>query len=457
MVKTIEEKLARFAFDTTYTDIPLEVIQHAKLIIADTFAVIIKGFRTNYIKNLVYQLKSEARSYIISTSLRSVPTSAAFLNASAGTVLELDEGHRTAGSHMAVQSLPSIISTIQKDKDLTGKEFLTSFIIGYEIGTRVGYAVKPLRKGLHTHGTWGAVGAAVSAILNEPNLKLNWIVESIRISANMAHSTTWESAIKGATVRNIYAGLASSAGVLSATLAKTGLTGPKNALYNSLAVAVSSTSTLNKDPSFNLGKEYLILKNYFKRYPCCGYTHPIIEALYKLEFPKHKDINSIKQIEVYTFSEATKLNNVHPKNTLAAKFSVPFIIANIISRKGVGIKIFEKENIKSKDWLPFAKKVKLINSSKFEANFPDKWGAEVRILFNDGTELSSTCDNPQGDWMNPFSQEELFNKFFLLLQDILEEKYLRKLWSILNNLENINSIYELLDDIDQNVKDNYYK
>jgi|ECHnycMinimDraft_1075156.scaffolds.fasta_scaffold00153_13 2-methylcitrate dehydratase PrpD len=435
-------RLAEFASITRLKDIPINVRTHAKKIIMDTMAVIARGYlEAEYIQNLANMMRNDGRCTILGCDARVKEQTAALINSSSGTVLELDEGHRIAGSHAAVQILPATLAASEFTA-CSGKEFLEAFIIGYEVGTRIGYALKPFREGLHTHGTWASIGAAIAISLVFDKRDQEFLENIMRIAANMAHSTSWETAITGATIRNVYAGLASLAGFLSYSFSNAGIKGQKNALISSLAKAISSTGKINANPLINLEKEYFITKNYFKIFPCCGYTHAAIEAT--LSIKNEIEIDQIGKIIVYTFRDAAMLNSKNPKNSLAAKFSIPYIIAKTLLEDELNIESFKDEKVAKKDWKKIAKVVSVVQDDEINRMFPEMWGAKVSIVLNNGKKFEKFVDNPRGDWRKPFDEKQLLSKFESTLPYILKNNN-KEILQKINTLEKLSTINMLTD------------
>ncbi|MDG7007834.1 MAG: MmgE/PrpD family protein [Nitrososphaerota archaeon] len=448
MYRDSEEKLADFALNVARGEVPDEVVKRAKLIIADTLACIIRGYRTSYMRSVSRRFRLDVgTANLISIHAKSAPSTAALLNSSAGTVLELDEGHRVGGSHMAVQGLPAAIAVGQSN-NISGRQLVRAFVGGYEVGVRVGWSLKPLRRGLHTHGTWAAVGAAVSSALAQPEFDSATVLQSIRIASNTAHSTTWKSAHEGALVRNFYAGLASMSGVIANTLAKDGVTGPDDAISSALAPAVSSTGSLQRDPAEGLGERYLMLDNYFKKYPCCGYTHSLVEALGKVKVSSPFDI---ERVDIRTFGEAAALSNSKPVNSLAAKFSIPYIVSNYFLSGELTIDTFADASVLRDSWRGLASKVHVSVDEAMEARYPKEWGSELDVVLKDGSVLRSACQNA-----NPVSEEELRAKFGMTLAGVLAEREASSLWLQVQNLEKLSSIDELMTKIEESIADDYF-
>ena len=61
-----------------------------------------------------------------------------------------------------IHVLPALVSVVQSrllPQNISGQEFLNAFVIGYDVGARIGLASQ-LNPHMHPHGTWGVIGAA---------------------------------------------------------------------------------------------------------------------------------------------------------------------------------------------------------------------------------------------------------------------------------------------------------
>ena len=154
-----ERAAAKFAADLAVDEIPDEVVDHVGLVMADTVGAIVGGSTDEAVAALAGRLASSTgQASILGTPHRAAVGEAALVNGTAGTVLELDEGHKYAAGHPAIQVLPALLAEAEVDDGPTDR-FLVSFIAGYEVVTRVAEACYPLANGYHPHGVWG--GASV--------------------------------------------------------------------------------------------------------------------------------------------------------------------------------------------------------------------------------------------------------------------------------------------------------
>ena len=155
--------LAQFVCRTRLGDIPHDVAERCKRVVADCIAVIGAGMQTPEMKALSRQYLAEkppGESWVIGSGLKAWSEDAAFLNGTAGTFHDFDEGNTTAHGHPGMQSLPAALAYAQR-VGASGADLLLAAVLGYEVCARVGAASK-MRVAVHPHGTFGVIGAAVA-------------------------------------------------------------------------------------------------------------------------------------------------------------------------------------------------------------------------------------------------------------------------------------------------------
>lgn len=168
-----------FASRITFADLDNALIEQTKLVILDCIGAIAAGMQEPETQALVARLgrRNGGGSFsAIGAGRRLGPADAAFANGVAGTMLELDEGNQFARGHPGIHVLPAALA-VRAPAETEGRAFLLAFILGYEIGARVGAASR-LRNTLHPHGTWGTVGAAFAAAISTARARMSWSRQS---------------------------------------------------------------------------------------------------------------------------------------------------------------------------------------------------------------------------------------------------------------------------------------
>ena len=160
------DRICQFVVKTGYNDFSSTVIEHARKVLYDSVGAIAAGAQQKEpieMANRLTALSGHPSATVIGQKKKADPLTAALINGTAGTWLELDEGNQFARGHAGIHVVPAALA-VGEDRNLSGREVLTAMILGYEIGCRIGIASK-LRMTMHPHGSWGTIGAAVETLI----------------------------------------------------------------------------------------------------------------------------------------------------------------------------------------------------------------------------------------------------------------------------------------------------
>jgi 2-methylcitrate dehydratase PrpD len=410
------DELATYICECKFHDIPSIVTKRAKQAIADSLAVIVIGAQEDEVKALTARMLvsgSPGVATLIGTGFRTEPLKASLINGTAGTCLELDEGNRFARGHPAIHVIPAALA-VAEEKNLSGKEFLTAFVLGYEIGARIGMASK-VRISMQSHGTWGTVGAA-TAVAKLNGCKKKDIKRVISISSSLSLATSNRTALEGGTIRNVYAGVSGYMGILANQLVQSGFTGEKDGLQSVFGTVISDTF-LPELMIKGLGNRFEIMRNYFKKHACCRYIHSTLDALCSI-LAKHPGggilADKVAKVEVTSYSLAVRLSNQNPENTLAGKFSIPFAVSSFIVHGASGVDSFSPKALQDPAIKALARRVTVMEDPKYTKMLPDHRPSCVRITLTDGTVLEAETLINRGDPEDPYTPEDLRAKYFEL-------------------------------------------
>ena len=132
--------------------------------------------------------------------------------------------HRTAVLHVGAVTLPALIAAAESHARLSGREFLTAAVAGYEIGPRVGLCMgqEHIGQGWHSGATVGVFSAAAGAA-RALSLSADATVHALGIAGTQ--SSGLMAAQYGAMVKRMHAGRAAQSGLYAALLASQGFTG----------------------------------------------------------------------------------------------------------------------------------------------------------------------------------------------------------------------------------------
>ena len=365
---------------------------------------------------------------VIGKNLKTDVLSAAFINGVAAHVLELDDGHRGAQLHLGSVIFPTALA-ISEAHDLTGREFLESVIVGYEVGILLGKLVNPDHRdnGFHTTGTIGTfVAGAVAAKLLK--LDVDQILNTLGLCGTQAAGLL-ESDHGGSMGKVLHGGKAAYNGILSAYLARNGFTGSGTIFDGDEGFL--RTMVLDKQEEFSLEDALRNVGNvsvrdiYFKKYPFCRHLHSSIDTALKLKASIGDEYSHIQHILVETYEVAAQHDNYHPKNIEELKQSLPYAIAISLVVGEVSVDKINQlvefgllENYSTVDDVNAIKKIvnnmTIISDDELTKLYPSKRPSNIIIrldeVFRNGTFQNSTL-LPKGDFENPFQLKELIEKF----------------------------------------------
>lgn len=166
---------------------------------------------------------SHARAYSDSRERdgRLPAISAAFINGVTSAALDHDGIGSGASVHVNINVLPAALAMAER-LHVSGREFLSAFIIGADITYRLAAAADSPNAGFHYVPIYGVLGAAAACLL-----RLNVLETRHALGiAFMQASGTQQANIDPSLSKRMKSVFAARAGVHAALLAQRGITGP---------------------------------------------------------------------------------------------------------------------------------------------------------------------------------------------------------------------------------------
>jgi 2-methylcitrate dehydratase PrpD len=437
--------LADFITNTSYDDLPKEVVEHAKASILDWLGVALAGSLeppASIINSIVDEIGGREQSTVIGTRTKTSCVNAALANGIFGHTVELDDIHEDAIIHPAASVLPAALAVAEYN-DASGQDFIASIVVGYDVAIRIGMAINPSHYQFwHPTGTCGTFGATAAAgkILG---LSSEEIVHALGIAGTQAAGLI---EVFGTMSKPLNAGRAAANGVWAALLAQKGFTSSRTILEAEKGYCRATAKECDpKKIIEDLGKKFEIMNNIFKIHASCGHTHGAIDAILLLTERYDIKPEDIDRIVVGTYPIAVDVcgRNYEPKTASEAKFSLPYCLAAALIFGKVGLTEFSDENLSNNMIQKLSKKVTVnVDPECINARLGC---ARVALHTVDGKELSYRVDFPKGYPKNPLTKAELERKFVDLASLVLPEKSVRRLLEAVDNLESLEKIALLTD------------
>ncbi|MET0293549.1 MAG: MmgE/PrpD family protein [Phenylobacterium sp.] len=403
------DEFSGFLATARIEDMPAEVVDQAGWVVLDTLGAIAAGSQEPEMAAATGRLaRSPGPCGVIGAAVRTTPQAAALLNGMAGTFLEMDEGNRFARGHPGIHAFTAAWA-LAEARGASGRALMEAFILGYEAGARLGMACK-LRPTMHMHGTWGTIGAA-AAVGRLSGLDGGQMAELLNVASSLSLATSKKTMLQGGLVRNAYAGVSNQMGLLALDLVQSGFSGEHDGIASVFGQVVSESF----DPGVmteDLGRQWQVTRNYFKRHSCCRYNHGALDALEALLAERGPvAVEAVERVEVLSYRDAAEMDDPAPRNTLAARFSVPFAIATRLATGSSDVESFSWAAVRDPAIRALAQRVSVREDPAMTAQLPQHRPARVTLHLTDGSSAAAEVRTNRGDDADPYSRDELSAKF----------------------------------------------
>src|SRR5262249_31398273 len=280
--------------------------------------------------------------------------------------------------------------------------------------------VMPLRPanrapGFFNPGTTGPFGAAVAAgrLMGLDAVKMT---NALGIAGSCAGGLLeFAHAGNGAMVKRLHMGRAAEGGVLAASLAADGFTGPTSVLEGEYGfLRVFCTDGDVAELTRGLGTDYFTLDIMLKRYACHITAHNPVEATLELRNEHKFTAADVAVITIAGNERMAKTNNIPaPADMMMAQYSIPFSVALSLYRDPIDPRSSDEQAVHDRAIRALASRTKMaVTPGQDRRNLV----ATVTIKLKDGREVSRQVTSFKGTPERPLARAELREKFLLLTQ-----------------------------------------
>jgi 2-methylcitrate dehydratase PrpD len=218
----LTRKIARYVAQTRPEEIPPQIYEHAKVAFLDWLGVTLAGKEEPLVHKLLKYtdlLGGKEQATILGHGVKRNVSSAALVNGAASHALDYDDTLRLFLGHPSVTLFPGVLAWAEW-QGKTGKDFLQAYLVGFEVGARIGACAgnEHYLAGWHATSTIGRMASAAACS------KLMGLDEQQTLYA-LGIAGTQTCGLKrvfGTMCKPLHAGAASQGGLMAAMLAAEG-------------------------------------------------------------------------------------------------------------------------------------------------------------------------------------------------------------------------------------------
>jgi 2-methylcitrate dehydratase PrpD len=452
-VEPYSQSITRFVRDLKLEDVPQAVLDKAKLVFLDTLGVALASSTMDFgrmVLNVAQRLGGPTSSRLIGSALKVAAANAVLANGTLAHGLDYDDTLEAAIVHTGCCAGMTALA-VGEELSASGKAVLEAAIAATEVMCKIGLVApgKFHARGFHPTALCSTFGAAAAAS-KLYSLDPAQASDAFGLCGSQS-SGIIEYLADGTWTKRLHPGWSAHGGIIAALLAREGFRGPATVFegQHGFYRAFGGANEYPFEKLSELGRLWEIPKLTFKSYPCGSISHPYMDCALNLR-RKH----AVRADQVVEIVCRTAEGPVHrlwepleqkrrPPTSYAAKFSLPFSVAVMLSRGKAGLAEFSDEAIRDPEILKLASRVRYELDPGID--YPRHFSGHVKIRLTDGTILEENQPHPRGGLESPLPPEEIEEKFRANARLALSEAQLDLVVESVKRLEQLSSITALSD------------
>ena len=446
-------RVAEFVSGLRYEAIPREVRERAKLLVLDSLGCALYGARLEWCRILQRTLKkldSSTACGVWGTAQRLSAPHAALANGTQVQGFELDDVHREGVLHVGAVVLPALAAVAELRRGMSGREFLTAAVAGYEVGPRVGLCMgqEHIGQGWHSGATLGVFSAGAGAARGL-KLDADKTVHALGIAGTQAAGLM--AAQYGAMVKRMHAGRSSQSGLYGALLAEAGFTGIPD-VFESEYGGFCTTFSRSQDRfrlaelTAGFGEVWQTMGVALKFYSCVGSNHTTLDALREMRSERAFDAEDVKKIVVHA-SQVTVDHagwRYRPESLASAQMNLPFCAATFLLEGDCFVDQFSERIVADPERMALAEKVEVRPDPEISAKGAKyRHSVRVEVILNGGGRLERTVETPRGSGPNFANAAQIVAKFEKLAAHALNRSQVAQLRDAVLGMEKLDDAARL--------------
>jgi 2-methylcitrate dehydratase PrpD len=416
--KDLVHVFAEHAATVRYEDLPLAAREAAKKSILDTLGVSLAAVglepAAQGVADIVAESGGAQQCTLLAMPGRAPALMAAFANGALAHCLDFDD-QTPWGQHCSSSIIPAVFALAERRGGVSGRDLIAAIAAGQDIFARLLRNVS-WRKDWN-FSTVGGVFAATAASCRTLGLSPESTAHALGIATMQSCGVMEMVAGRGSDLRGLYAGFSAKGAVLAAMMAEKGITGIDRAFEGPNGIFACYFGGQYDRPAIvkDIGADFQSGAMLYKRWPCVGTSHSHLKAAIDIVVEHNLNSQDIAEIRLHVgdfhrlMSEPLH-ERIAPVTLADAKFSLPFLVAIAIVRRGMSVADFTEAGLRDQEILAVARKVGIVVDAGLN------WGREmppgrVEIHMKDARSWIKEGRDVPGSPDNPMSWADISAKF----------------------------------------------
>ena len=419
MTQPLANRLAEYACQLRFEDLPAPVVHEAKRRFIDSFGTAVGAMDADayaIAKRCAVRVQSQSGAGILGGG-RSSAEWATFVNGLLIRYLDYNDTYLSLEPAHPSDNLAAVLG-VGESTGANGQALITAAVLAYEIQCRLCDAAS-LRQHGWDHVTYGAISSAVAAckLLGLDATKTTHAIGMAGV-ANVALRQTRAGELsmwKGCAFAN-----AARNGVFAALLAAEGLTGPAPIFEGELGIMKLLTGPFTVPVLGGRGTPFMISQTYIKFWPAEYHSQSAIEAALQLR-PEVNDIRNVAAIDIHTFDAAVDIigkdpEKWRPRTRETADHSLPYCAAVALADGDVTRAQFDPQRFTDPALLDLVARTKVHRDPLLSKRYPQGIPSRLTVTLRNGRQLVREVEFPRGHARNPMTDAEVEKKFRTLVE-----------------------------------------
>jgi len=434
----LAERLARYAANLKYEDLPDDVVRLAKRAILDTIGCAYGGCDAGPSKiaiKLAGDVSARQPATVLISGVKTSPDLAVFADGVMIRYLDFNDAFVsfTHGAGHPSDTIAALLTTAELN-GRSGRDLITATVLAYEVFCKIADIFDYLGNGID-HSTITGMAAVVGAG-RLMGLAPEQLVQAIGITVGGNTATRQGRSDALSNWKAFAAADACRKAVFALQLAQNGMTGPGKVFEGTYGFF----KVIGKNPVEppQLGEPFGIRRAFTKRFPLGQFSQTVAQAAVEAR-QSFKNADEIQEVNIHVSHSAIKImadgpDKWKPQTHETADHSIPYAAGLALIYGNITPEYYEDPYLHDARLLDLVSRIKVLPSEEADRIENEFNLCEMEVVLKSGARKTTRVEYHRGHFKNPMTDAEMEEKFRLMAQRHLTsdriDKLLRLLWNI---------------------------